>query len=355
MSQLTSPATKQSSRRWGVAIVALAALAAGCGRSGPAAPSSSATTQTTTSPKAYATPPGRSGAAMAYDLRSHELVMYGGSAGFAQARVLNDTWAWDGKGWTPRNPRTVPTVQNPSMTYDAANGELLMVGSEATGQTRRNFVWSWKGGDWVQQFVWTSPGCGKSCPPSTALPFAAGTVHYDSAHSRVLMLTGGPGGPGNETWTWDGTKWNQVPTAHRPTLLSCCVTLDHATGHLLALGYDGAWGGINRLWVFDGSDWTLSSTLTPTGDAMMIDDPSTGSPLLIRSNDRAGNPSPGTWSWNGNVWQRLEVTSPLFLSGSSLGYDAADNQVILFGGRDAYGNVVSDTWVWNGRTWGKQP
>lgn len=346
---------EQNGWRWRVVIVVLAVLAAGCGRSGSAAPSSSATTQATPSPKAYATPPGRSFAAMAYDARTHELMMYGGFTELSQAGVLNDTWAWDGKGWTPRNPRTVPTIQNPSMTYDAANGELLMVGSEVTGQTGRNSVWSWTGGDWVQQFVWTTPGCGKSCPPSTTLPFAAGAVTYDSSRSRVLMLAGAPGGPGAETWTWDGAKWAKIATAHRPTLLSCCVTPDRSTGHLLALGYYGDWGGINRVWIFDGSDWTLSSTSTPTGEAMVIDDPSTGRPLLVRSNETAGNASPGTWSWNGSAWQRLDVMTPAFRSGSSLGYDAADKQVILFGGRDAYGNTVSDTWVWNGRAWLKQP
>src|SRR5438132_8435907 len=344
---------EESRRRWRVTIAIAALFIAGCGPSGSAASSSSATASET--PSIYATPPARTGAAMAYDVGQHQLVMYGGVTELGQAAGLNDTWAWDGKGWIQLKPHTIPTIQNPSMAYDAAKGALLMVGSEVTGQTRRNSLWSWQGGDWVQLFDWTSPDCGKTCPPSTALPFAAGALTYDSVHGRTLMLTGAPAGPGDETWAWDGAKWSQIRTTHRPTLISCCVSPDGATGRLLALGFYFNWGGIHRLWVFDGTDWSLTATSTPTGNVMMIDDPSTDRPLLVRSTDINGSPSPGTWSWNGSAWQKLEVTSPPGLTASSLGYDAANKDVIVFGGRDGYGNAVSDTWVWNGRAWNKQP
>jgi hypothetical protein len=354
----TSPSkealVKENCWRWRVVIVIVAIFVAGCGLSGSAAPSSGATIQATSSAKAHETAPGRSMGAMAYDGGTHGLMMFGG---FAQSGPLNDTWAWDGEDWTPRHPATVPTIQNPSMTYDPANRELLVVGSQGNLPQQQNSLWSWKDGtsDWVQRDVWMTPTCGKGCPSPTAVPFGAGALVYDGARSRVLMLTSASAGPGGETWTWDGARWNRIPVTHRPTLLSCCVTPDHATGNLLALGYSGAWGGINRLWIFDGNDWTLSSSPTPTGEAMMIDDPSRGTPLLLRG-DSAANTAPGeTWSWTGSTWQRLDVTSPPLLSGSSLGYDAADKEVILFGGRDAYGQSVSDTWIWNGHTWSKHP
>jgi hypothetical protein len=338
-------------KRWRcrMVIVTVAVFVASCGQSGSGAPPSSATP----TPKAYTTPPGRSFAAMAYDVRTHELVMFGGSA---PSGDLNDTWAWDGKGWTARSSHTNPTIQNPVMSYDPTTRELLLVGSEGNVQPQQNSLWAWKDGTpaWVQRTRWMTPTCGKSCPASTPLPFAAGALLYDGPRSRLLMLSEAPAAPGSDTWTWDGAKWKQIPTVHRPTLLSCCIAPDRATGHLLALGYYRDWGGINRLWIFDGNDWTLSTTSVPTGDIMMIDDP-TGSPLLVRSNS-ASNSEPGeTWSWNGGAWQRLEVTSPPVLSGSSLGSDAAEKQVILFGGRDAYGQFASDTWVWNGRAWTKHP
>jgi hypothetical protein len=281
-------------------------------------------------------------------------VMYGGFAGFSPAERLTDTWAWDGKGWTQRHPRTVPTLQGSSMTYDAANGELFMVGFQVSGQTQNNSVWTWKDGDWVQKAVWMTPSCGKSCPANLSVPFASGLVTYDSARSRVLMLAGGPGGPGSQTWTWTGSNWIQIQTAHRPQGLSCCAH-DSATGHILSLGYSGgSWGGINRLWVFDGTDWTLTATSTPSGDATIVDDPATGTALMLRSPQMA-IPSPGeTWTWTGSSWQKLDATSPPVLPQSTLGYDAADKQVILFGGRAAYGQFVNDTWVWNGHTWQKQ-
>jgi hypothetical protein len=57
-----------------------------------------------------------------------------------------------------------------------------------------------------------------------------------------------------------------------------------------------------------------------------------------------------TWVWNGTTWtQRLPSTMPSPRSNHSMAYDAARGEIVLFGGYDT--GTLGDTWVWNGTDW----
>ncbi len=65
-----------------------------------------------------------------------------------------------------------------------------------------------------------------------------------------------------------------------------------------------------------------------------------------------------TWTWNGAWKQQKPLTSPPGRSGAAETYDPSTKSVILFGG---VGDIsafqigdLSDTWTWNGATWIKQ-
>jgi len=130
-------------------------------------------------------PPARSGAAMAFDADHGVVVMFGGRQG---RQVLGDTWAWDGSGWFEQHPAHSPSARaNASMAYDAAHHQLLLFGGDAL-QPMGNQV--------------------------TA----------------------------EDTWTWDGSDWHVVATAHTPHLLLHGMGFDPATGQLLLVGYAGPSG-----------------------------------------------------------------------------------------------------------------
>jgi hypothetical protein len=58
-----------------------------------------------------------------------------------------------------------------------------------------------------------------------------------------------------------------------------------------------------------------------------------------------------TWVWDGSTWtQKFPATAPSPRYGHSMSYDAARNQVVLFGGLTIEG-YNNDTWVWDGSTW----
>jgi hypothetical protein len=172
---------------------------------------------------------------------------------------------------------------------------------------------------------------------------------------KVAMLAGGPGGPGADTWSWDGSSWTQLPTVHRPLTVGCCPVYDASARQLVSLGYSGtSWGGINRTWIFDGTDWQMSPASTPNGmDISTVEDP-IGSGVLLILGTNPGVSALETWRWDGHSWQRLDSNGPPDTPGFALGVDRANKQVVLFGGRDAYGRLVGETWIWNGHTWQKR-
>ena len=61
-----------------------------------------------------------------------------------------------------------------------------------------------------------------------------------------------------------------------------------------------------------------------------------------------------TWIWNGgtHAWtQRSPVTRPPGRSDHAVAYDSARREVIVFGGITNAGVRLADTWSWNGTTW----
>src|SRR5205807_1445284 len=61
-----------------------------------------------------------------------------------------------------------------------------------------------------------------------------------------------------------------------------------------------------------------------------------------------------TWTWDGTTWtQRFPATSPTTPRGYyRVAYDAARQQVVLFGGQGPNNNpLYDDTWVWDGVNW----
>jgi hypothetical protein len=68
-----------------------------------------------------------------------------------------------------------------------------------------------------------------------------------------------------------------------------------------------------------------------------------------------GSPAPNvvvgdTWVWDGTNWSpRASGPSPRFNAG--MAYDAGTQQVVLFGGQDSSLAPTDHTWVWNGTIW----
>ena len=99
-------------------------------------------------------------------------------------------------------------------------------------------------------------------------------------------------------------------------------------------------------------NWTeLSPATSPAAReaSSMAYDPATDQMLLF------GGSGPGdlgdTWIWSGTTWTQLSpATSPSARTWASMAYDPATEQMLLFGGNSA-NTLIGDTWAWNGTTW----
>ena len=81
------------------------------------------------------------------------------------------------------------------------------------------------------------------------------------------------------------------------------------------------------------------------------DDPATSNMVLFGT-ATAGSQVGTTWTWNGLTGlQRSPIASPPSRSGSSMAYDPATWNLVLFGGDVTTTTFLGDTWTWTGATW----
>jgi hypothetical protein len=155
-------------------------------------------------------PLGRGHAAMVYDARRGEVVVFGGlgdrpATGQAPP-FFSDTWLWNGRQWRNVDGPAPPGRYAHAMAYDARRGVVLLYGGSGPDQNYVDF-WSWDGARWSQIAM---PG------PNPGVRYSA-AMTYDAARDRVVLVGGVTvDGQGRMTrilgdvWEWDGSRWHEA-------------------------------------------------------------------------------------------------------------------------------------------------
>ncbi len=146
----------------------------------------------TTSPSA------RSYVAMAYDVVSQKVVLFGG---FGDAGYLNDTWTFDGTTWTKVDTATAPSPRtNMQMAYDRATRKVVLFGGY-DGRNDLGDTWIWDGAT----STWTQAAPLHSPKPVT------GPMVFTDLSGRVDKLGGFDGQFYDITmWQWSGRRLAKV-------------------------------------------------------------------------------------------------------------------------------------------------
>ncbi|HTA78263.1 MAG TPA: kelch repeat-containing protein, partial [Terracidiphilus sp.] len=191
---------------------------------------------------------------------------------------------------------------------------------------------------------------------------------YDGADGQTVLFGGfGENGFLNDTWTWNGTTWTNVTPANAadsPAVRGAHAMVYDATHNQVVMfgGFNSTSQRLGDTWVWNGTIWTNVTPASPANSpsardaAVMVYDAAQGNVVLF-GGSTLGSPSAvgDTWVWNGTTWTNVTpasaANSPSARSDYSMVYDAALGQVVLFGGEDASGNYLNDTWTWNGTTW----
>jgi hypothetical protein len=137
-------------------------------------------------------PAPRNGAAMTWDPKTGDAVLFGGSGG-----PRADTWAWNGVRWRQLTSHPTPGRFNSVAAFDAARGQII----RTTG---------WNGRERVRD-TWVLSARGWELASSEGPPARNhSALTYDSARAR-LVLFGGHDGTNvfGDVWEWDGVAWRE--------------------------------------------------------------------------------------------------------------------------------------------------
>jgi hypothetical protein len=291
-------------------------------------------------------PSPRFAAAVAYDERRAELLVFGGGF-FADNKLAfsGDTWTQDDQGnWRSRTTPVAPPPRGAAaVAYDAARERTVLFGGLGQDAIPLGDTWMWDGAAWTQIPTPTSPS-----------PRAGAAIAYDATSQRVVLF-GGYDAAGQllaDTWSFDGAQWLRVDAGTGPSPRSgaAMTYVDQNDGLLLFGGYE-----MNDTWLLRDGRWTQLTLLTspdPSAEIALEYHRTRNVAVLWRFSAFGGETE--TWTWNGNEWARSTAQiAPGTRSGAAVVYDSHDDAVVMFGGSQCA--LLQEQWAWDGYWRQKHP
>ncbi|MCI4335019.1 MAG: hypothetical protein L3K04_05280 [Thermoplasmata archaeon] len=304
-------------------------------------------------------PTARIGAAEAYDPAAGRVILFGGCS--ATACPTNDTWAFAGSTWSNVSPGHSPPARWKSMmAFDPSAGAVVLFGGCSNTSCQLNDTWTFEAGSWTNV---THPGA----PPGRS----DGSLAYDANSSQLLLFggcvnTNGPPGyrcADHSLWALNATfRWNPVPltngSAVPPPREQEIAATDPADGGIFA----GAGQAFNvsiaqpeywsDSWTYSGGVWTNhSSTAAPPSCCAASASWDNATQSVIEFGGEGHGPAfrsdGSTWSFSRDLWANVSPSvSPAARELASMTYDAADSELVLFGGENGTIADFGDTWVY---------
>ncbi len=206
--------------------------------------------------RAGAPPAARSNACMTYDYAHDNIVLFGGNTGANNGIANNDTWTWDGVGWTQHFPAQSPSVRGAAVCAFDGHGVTVFGGQDSAGDGPMNDAWTWDGANWTPAVT----------PPTALTPRINATAAYDPLRKQMVLF-GGINGNLNElfgdTWAYDGTTWTQEHPAFQPSArYSATLTWNDARHALVLIGGSALVNEIDS-YEWDGSAWHDATAPNP--------------------------------------------------------------------------------------------
>lgn len=327
-------------------------------------------------------PPARRAHAMAYDAARGKVVLFGG---FGSAE-LGDTWTWDGSTWKQESPSSSPPARyEAAMAYDDVHGNVVLFGGVNQNAQPTNDTWIWNGSTWTD--VSASAGTPPKARKRHSLAFdpSSGMVSLFGGSDDVDVRLG-------DTWSWNGSTWKAETPAPAPSVRELhAMAVDPAGGGVLLYG-GGNGSALDETWTWKDAKWSTPQNPTPRAQTPMAFHQKEGQGVLYGADfwlrtdtwsQQSAAPLPparlsptmaydaaheqvvlfggqtasltffdDTWLWNGVGWTEVvPAAKPGLRIGQAMAYDTAHSQVVLFGGRETSGTHLTDTWSWNGANW----
>ena len=329
-------------------------------------------TNTVPPPTSLPTVPGpspRAGAALAYDSKTNQVLMFGGTDGTPCwddcPPMFGDTWIFDiaASAWSQIKPPAAPTPRaSAALAYDAESDRIILFSGFESGKNYAlQDTWAFD----MNAKTWTQM---KSQGP----PYHFGcSLVYDSKADRMIMW----GGWNMEkyvglddTWTYDYNTdtWTEMKPAVKPPGVN-----------LQSMDYDSKadrvvmWGGGSNtsVWIYDlnadnweerkpsagpSSRFLHKMTYDPKADQIVLYGGYTGDPNAAMDYDKYTNSETWLYDYNTNTWkQQNPSVNPGPLAEFGQVYILSLQRVLLFGGTNANKSFSNKIWTYDtaANTW----
>ena len=287
-------------------------------------------------------PFGRADAAVAFDPVEGLGVLFGGRA--ANGTVLNDTWVNDGDypgkwGAAPYAAHVAPPpLLDAALTFDGILNEFLLFGGRLADGAPYNGTWVFG------NFAWTNlTGHLALAPPVDPDP----TMAFDATEGQVVLVSSSDPGA---TWTFGPGGWTGLrSTEQLPPIANATAVADPLTEGVLLFGgqtHGPDPVALNETWMFQSGGWQRASgTAAPPAETRpsMAYDPRIPGVLLYSSATTVA-----TWTYTSTGWAQWPGGPlPTARTDAQLYYDSDASYDSLFGGVAANGSVDADNWGWS--------
>jgi len=296
-------------------------------------------------------PSSRAGHSMTYDAADGYVILFGGLSQSFPSPVFeffHDTWKFQGGVWTNITLTGGPSPRGAaSMAYDVVDGYVVLFGgfnlaaASGGGSSLVLLHDTWK----FLSGVWTNITATPSPPPRDN-----GAITYDAADNYVLLFGGvGFGGGLRDTWKFSSGVWTNVTSSSGPSPRATTIAYDTADGYVVLFGGQTGSTSLGRdTWKYQGGSWTnitTSSGPSSRSGASMAYDTADGYVVLFGGETSISSFQGDTWKFLAGSWTNITSSSgPSSRLEASMAYDTADDYVILFGGVNSISGYSGDTW-----------
>lgn len=206
------------------------------------------------------------------------------NATFAYEPNHRSMWRWMGSDWQEVTAGLQPPNRSfPGLAYDSSRGVLVMFGG--TTYSPLGDTWEWDGVSWTER-----------TPTNAPTARSASGMGFDPVTGKVILFGGnraGLNGLENDTWSWDGVDWQQLPQVNPPARRHGTLMTNGTDGRLTIFAGRGTFGPLSDVHVFDGQSWAPAGSLPQEFEyglqAVALDDA-----VLFRGRET-------TWAWTSSV------------------------------------------------------
>jgi hypothetical protein len=292
-------------------------------------------------------PPGRYGGALSYDAPNSEVVLFGGF-NTTTGQAMSDTWTFTAANWTKIGPAFHPSSRSYPAVSDgtATSGPFVFGGYSPYGNVALNDTWTFKSGVWK-----------KDAPPAPAAR-SVGGMTYDEADGYVLLFGGAVQTKydTHDTWTFSAGHWKLLHPKLSPSSRDApAMAYDQADGYVVLFGGEGPTGTLGDTWTYLAGVWTpVSTPVAPSPRILsaITYDAADGYVVLFGGENSTFSPQSDTWTFSAGAWSPgVASVAPPARGYASMTYDSEDGYVLMFGGLTATNGEYNDTWSYLAGTW----